>query len=166
MAQEISKLNVIERIELVYDYNWHIQFIKLKQIIVDNFTQKLIVMSFQILDSEKNAIKLRDLDAEVGLLWNKPIDPKYYCTPFEKRGDGVDAIFSEGVNWFDSLGWNIHFHKVNSWSEARDTYYASAGKLAKGNGEKYQIYCQIYKPYFQLIDHWESKGYTPHFVME
>jgi hypothetical protein len=37
---------------------------------------------------------------------------------------------------------------------------ADCGMMSK-NGEKFDIYLEIMKPYFNLIKYWEDKGYLP-----
>lgn len=119
-------------------------------------------MGFQILNDKKEALSLNQLDEEVAVLWNKQVDPKQYATPNPKKEGDLTGV-SEGVNWFDSLGFKIHTQRhlsSVSWSTLISEYYADAGKMSSGSGAKYEVFCLIYRPYFSLIDHWATKGYT------
>lgn len=114
-------------------------------------------MGFKILNEAGQALTMKELDQQAAELWNKTVDPKWYAAPHQPV---PGKMFSEGTNWFDSLGWKIHQHKCVTWNNLRDEYKADAGRMSS-NGVEFDIYIEIFEPYFKLIAHWESKGYKP-----
>ncbi len=120
-------------------------------------------MSFQILDSNNNAIPIKDLDAEACLLWNKDTHPKWYAYPeiepteyptpeYKSRW----AFISSTTNWFDKIGWLIH-DGMESWDDIRNYLLDPFKEFPK---EEIEQYLPVYG-YINLINHWESKGYKP-----
>ncbi len=132
-------------------------------------------MSFQILTSDKQGININALDAEACAFWNKPVQPKSYCTP--REGTAEHHYMDSGVNWFDSIGWNIHSNNsINhkrydgtiTWQMVKESMcliQIDVLKLLNESDElilrKIKFNKEYLKPYFDLIDHWEAKGYIP-----
>lgn len=117
-------------------------------------------MSFQILASDDTPIPVNDLDKEAAEFWNTPLDGKWYASP----NKGLTS-----VNWFDSIGWNIH-HPTVTWTSGWNNVKCSMmavqtaeyGMLPLEKQQEKLVYANAYlKPYFDLIDHWASKGYIP-----
>lgn len=128
-------------------------------------------MSFQILNKEGEAISLNSLDIEAGKFWHgeqfQP-DKKYYCLPPE---------FPFGANWFDVIGYMIHSPMGNytsGWNNVKCSLWTLhiRGDYDKAMGEfdvlanEIKQAIEYLRPFFALIDHWESKGYQPKQVNE
>lgn len=117
-------------------------------------------MSFQIKDSTGNLLTMKQLDTEAAEFWKKEINPKYYASP-------TDSMWS--TNWFDSIGYNIHSpntREMKNWGNVKDSllFLQLSGFMNKTVEEQLEKLKEInvyLKPYIELINHWESKGYTP-----
>lgn len=125
-------------------------------------------MSFQIWDSEGKALTMKQLDIEVAQFWHPDdptVDPKWYSSP---QGNS-------GSNWFDTIGWAIHSpmskFSGNPWKNVKITLWIIQTEDSWDNDEE-KMTKEILaskrwlKPYFELIDHWASKGYTPKTLLE
>lgn len=114
-------------------------------------------MGFQIVNKDKEAISLNDLDKEAADFWKKELLPKSYSSP--------QVGFS---NWFDAIGWSIDTMRYTSsgWEEVKCRMMQLLTcdfalikeeeqiiRLKKAN--------KYLKPYFDLIDFWISLGYEP-----
>jgi hypothetical protein len=122
-------------------------------------------MSFRILNSKNEPIKINDLDKEAAMLWNKEVKKKYYATPLHTEDLSFPESFrmeSINTNWFDKIGWAIHYYKLETWKEIRDNILQPFEELPI---EETLLYEPI-KAYLSLIELWESKGYKPQFVNE
>lgn len=120
-------------------------------------------MAFQIRNSLGEPISLHQLDIEASEFWGKPISTKKYAQPYTSSTD-----------WFDSIGWAIS-NPVTLWKPGWENIKNSLW-LIQANGLYKELYSfsnlctsleitqAFLKPYFDLIDYWESKGYTPHQV--
>ena len=114
-------------------------------------------MGFQILNADKTPIAINDLDKEAADFWKMPVHPRWYVAPYES-----------GNNWFDSIGYAIHNpdNYTKGWDNVKCTLYnCHTGDLAMltfdQQVERLKRTNEFLMPYFYLIDHWESKGYTP-----
>ena len=123
-------------------------------------------MGFQILDKDGNAIIINDLDKEACDFWKQEYDPKFYASPKEMWG-----------NWFDVIGYKIHNpidpNYTKGWGNVKhNMLLVSVGGLYQQVGNIHELHTKIsgvnnyLLPYFQLIDHWESKGYQPKKVID
>lgn len=112
-------------------------------------------MSFQILDSQKQPIIINELDKEAAEFWQIPVDPRMYAK-----------------DWFDIIGYRIHNpidpRYTSGWNNVKhNMLLVSVGGLYEhiGNPEAMTKAMEgihkFLKPYFDLIDHWAAKGYTP-----
>lgn len=75
--------------------------------------------SFQILNTNGQALTMKELDKEAAEFWGKEVNPKYYANPFPNKVADEGASLSEKIriqsenarnnvsNWFDIIGWNI-----------------------------------------------------------
>lgn len=123
-------------------------------------------MSFKILNSEGEAINIHELDAEAAAFWDKEVDEKWYATPFKPL---KNATMRERMdhhrmnnNWFDTIGWQIHYKQCTTWDEVRINLIGP--NLVAEYG--YKMVAQTYLPWLSLISYWEQKGYKPVFVDE
>lgn len=119
-------------------------------------------MGFQILNKDNQALTIKELDAEAAAFWGNAVDEKFYATPD-----------SEGFwgNWFDMIGYKIHNPKDNyttGWGNVKHSVLiGSVGGSYKDLLDEKAFAIRIkgiqeyLKPYFELIDHWEAKGYSP-----
>lgn len=116
-------------------------------------------MGFQILDASGKAISINLLDEEAAKFWGKEVKAKEYAYPQPEFTNpdnltGLDLVKAkfryqawEIHNWFDIIGWAIAKQGGN-WDEVRKYFDGCSTEGA-------------FKPYFDLIAYWESKGYTP-----
>lgn len=115
-------------------------------------------MAFQIQTPEGVAIPLNKLDEEAATFWKLPVHPKSYVAPSSSK-----------ENWFDAIGWYISSPRVyytTGWNNVKCNIYS----ILLMDLALYPIDVQMLKikeasdyakPYFDLIDHWEEKGYIP-----
>lgn len=100
-----------------------------------------MAVGFQILDENKEAIDINALDVEAASFFNVEVDKERYAAPA-----------GYGFNWYDSIGWRIAFGPENaSWAEVKkdwltDDYFKNRPEIDW---------------LVNLVNHWESKGYTP-----
>jgi len=115
--------------------------------------------AFQILDKENNPISINELDQQAAEFWNVEIHPKWYASPSETSG-----------NWYDNIGWYIanQGHCTSGWNNVKVSMITSsmesaANRILKGEqtDASIQVIMEWYKPYYDLIDHWEALGYQP-----
>ena len=108
-------------------------------------------MSFQILDRNKKAVTLQKLDEIAAELWNVPLKEKEYAVPYPReafpKGFEGEMRYAMLLNWYDVIGWAIHFKKTKEWAGALEYL-----KLTKES------------PYVKLVRHFEYLGYTPKYV--
>lgn len=117
-------------------------------------------MGFQIHNKEGISLTILQLDAEVAEFWNKPIHDKNYATPKKH---------ATSINWFDNIGYNIHSPHVNytsGWNNVKcsllSVQTAEYGMLDVETQLRKLVFANEYlKPYFELIDYWNSLGYIP-----
>jgi hypothetical protein len=135
-------------------------------------------MGFQILNTEGKSISINELDAEAASFWNKPVHPKRYANPIPQseidKSEGILKAQLETVtNWVDSIGWHINKPQIE-WTSGWDNIKCSMWTLSVCDwgmvimqpefgdiASKIEGVKQYLKPYFDLIDYWKSKGYTP-----
>lgn len=118
--------------------------------------------AFQILNKDNQPISLGELDQQAGLFWNQELDPKYYAQP-----DGNPL-----GNWFDTIGWGIAhpgnklYYGLNTWEPIKQQMFeVHTPSMINLSPEAAGVTCcklfRGLKPYFDLMDHWSSLGYTP-----
>ena len=117
---------------------------------------------FEIHDPSGNAIDLRILDKEACEFWNVESHPRLWAHPDQK------TFYTN--SWFDSIGWAIanpsgHFKK---WMAVKCTLWQiQSANLLKVLHDtpamlaEIEVIDKFLKPYFELADYWESKGYIP-----
>jgi hypothetical protein len=130
---------------------------------------------FQIHNSLGESIPINKLDEQAAAFWDKPVHPKRYATPY-KPEPGEDTksvqsiVNSQRGNWFDTIGWNIASPKVeytDGWDNVKESMFSvcmigDAKHLFTDHMNAVIGGARLYlKPYFDLIDHWESMGYKP-----
>lgn len=136
-------------------------------------------MSFQILDSNNVPVVINALDIEAAEFWNKPVDKKQYANPRPLTGNEFDDAMACSTNWFDMIGYNIHKPEIegygDSWIAVKMSmfqvcfnydlydYFGTQKdhKTVEAVEKRIQLILNRHKPYFDLIDHWQSKGYKP-----
>lgn len=128
-------------------------------------------MSFQILNKEGVAVPIKQLDVEAAKFWGKEVDLKWYADPSPKDTD----VFKRKTNWFDTIGYIIHNPEVEytkGWDNVKcslwvlhtQNLYNKSLEVIKDMAE--YLMQEHLKPYYDLIDHWEAKGYQPKQIKE
>lgn len=110
-------------------------------------------MAFQILDSNKEPIKLSKLDLIACELWGIEVDRKWYAQPTEER---------YAMNWFDKIGWLISEGVGNNWLELKVRIMAPF--FEKGYTKEQMTTIPEFASiggHIKLIEVWERMGYTP-----
>jgi hypothetical protein len=120
-------------------------------------------MGFMILNKDSKPISMNELDREACEFWH-PDDPtpdaKFYSSP---NGMGFN-------NWFDVIGWAIHSPKHNNyssgWNNVKITLWTMHTRRAYSMDLEETIELiksarRFIEPFYNLIDHWASKSYTP-----
>lgn len=126
-------------------------------------------MGFEILNTEKQPILINELDKDAATLWNKEVDARHYAHPKPTTGDEVQDAMYLSMNWFDYVGYNIHAnqaaytknYKQMTWDMVKESLLLTQFNVVKGTAQQLENMRMYLKPYFDLIDLWESKGYTP-----
>lgn len=124
--------------------------------------------AFEIHDKEGKAMLIADLDAEACALWGKEVHPKEYAYPQHKPEKFASykeefEFYTGKENWFDKIGWRIANHNLD-WEELK--------AVILWPFLKHEIPLEEIKSYpaiwgfIELIDLWESKGYTPVSIKE
>lgn len=119
-------------------------------------------MGFQIHNSNKEPIPISTLDAEAATFWGKELQSNKYAHPTDKLPSS---------NWFDTIGWCINNPQSN-WTSGWDNVKCSLTNIQTADlalilFDTTQLELRLMsirgylKPYFDLIDHWEAKGYKP-----
>lgn len=118
-------------------------------------------MGFQIVNKDNQAIAINELDNEACLFWQFECDAKWYASPKDQWG-----------NWFDMIGYKIHNpidpNYTTGWDNVKHnmllvsvgSFYKYVGNEEEMNKNMAGVHAYL-KPYFELIDHWQSKGYQP-----
>lgn len=119
-------------------------------------------MSFQIHSPEGIEISLNALDLEACEFWKVEYDEKQYAHP------NIENYYT--TNWFDAIGWAIHHpgDYTKGWDDVKCTLWTiQARPLYKELWDEEALLEEIrairvyLAPYYELIDHWETKGYKP-----
>lgn len=124
-------------------------------------------MSFQIINQAGEPLTMHQLDEEAATFWGKPVEKKSYASP---------GAMSQKTNWFDAIGYNIHNPEVTGWGQdwkavkmsmtqvhfnfALSDYF-SADHSTEALKKRLDGALAYNKDYFDLIDHWDAKGYKP-----
>lgn len=122
--------------------------------------------AFQILDSNGKPMPINVLDIEAANFWNVEIHPKSYAAPKCAFG-----------HWYDNIGWAIAHqthvldYGLNNWNTIKQYMLeCHTGPFVELSPEAAGVSCcgimRTLKPYFDLIDHWKSLGYTPKQIKE
>lgn len=123
-------------------------------------------MGFQILNSEGKAIPINKLDEEIAMFWGKEVHPKEYATPLhEPKFLSYKESFEfhwRNNNWFDLLGWYIHYDKITTMQSLKDRYIAPFVKIPIDE----LMQEPTFKKYYNLLDLWIEKGYIPNPVAD
>ena len=125
---------------------------------------------FQILNAEGVAIPINKIDREVAEFWgNKCLDNEY-AKPLsrDKFPEGIKGSleYYQQTNWFDKIGWLIK-DEWCTWKSLKGDIIACQKDLIAESlfnddfMELVKLFRELYKPWFDLIDHFKSKGYTP-----
>lgn len=118
-------------------------------------------MSFKILDINNNAVAIAELDADAAAFWGKDVHDRQYATPYTPKPNLTMKERFEfhimNLNWFDKIGWVIHFDKCTTWEQVRIALMGP--NMIKEYG--YAMVAYTYLPYLSLITYWENNGYTP-----
>jgi len=130
-------------------------------------------MGFQIKTKDGIALTMSELDKEACEFWDKEVHNKNYATPNIDEG--------HVGNWFDIIGYSIHnpANYTSGWNNIALTLiniFIVDLMINCRNKEKVEVTSvedatkrlvtvhTFTAPYIALINHWMSKGYTPHKV--
>lgn len=126
-------------------------------------------MSFQLQSSPEGiAIPINDLDKEASEFWKVDFDSKHYAHPFVAYCAPSENHYTN--NWFDTIGWAIHHPEMytKGWNDVRCTLWIIQAKSLYANlysteafNKDLENIRKFLQPYYELIAHWESKGYKP-----
>jgi hypothetical protein len=130
-------------------------------------------MEFQIHDEAGKAITMRQLDNEAREFWKLETTEKnkgYSAYP----DVNLDLTVMDNIrkalmnNWFDIIGRTIADHaECKEWKNVKyKMYMVLIPESFPTKSYEFQIVYiksvnELCKPYFELIDLWESKGYKP-----
>jgi hypothetical protein len=137
--------------------------------------------AFKIQNSLGEAITINELDKEAAEFWHKEVKERQYANPTPPFSnidnlEGIELtkakakhISYEQNNWFDTIGWHIANPKCNytsGWDNIKCSilvlHLEEFGTLPLVDQmERLQFANEYVKPYFELIDHWKTKGYKP-----
>lgn len=117
-------------------------------------------MSFQILKNNE-PLPINQLDKEAAEFWNKKPHNKQYAHPYDYPTNGsfkerMNCSWMLSNNWFDFIGYNIHYSQATTWDEVRE----SISNIFDGD-----INNLVVKPHMELITHWEELEYVPKYVV-
>ncbi len=131
---------------------------------------------FQILDENKKAISISELDRQACELWNKEVHPKNYAYPQHKPDSFPTeeyksswAFNSTLINWYDKIGWLIAYHCCESWEEVDKLVMEPFLKIEGITEQDIFEIRNEWTPiagYIKLIELWKSKNYTPKCVKD
>lgn len=124
-------------------------------------------MGFQILDKNGNAMAINAIDKEICEFFGVEQHKKWYASP-PIEDDSFKAKWNK-INWFDYIGWMIHYDKIDSWDKMTDKMIEPFQELLikEGYTEKQQqiefLKTQLHsdKFYFELIEKFKNQGYIP-----
>lgn len=119
-------------------------------------------MSFEIHSSSGKVIHPKDLDQEACDLWLIAIDSRHYAHP---------PLENHWTNsWYANIGWAIEnpYDAEKGWEDVKSVLWTIQARSlykvlykAKEREEELAEIGIFLEPYFDLIDHWQSKGYIP-----
>lgn len=109
-------------------------------------------MEFQILDSNKNAITIGNLDREAADFFGVEFDDKLYACPKGKRG----------LDWFNWIGYSIARQPKKGNREWREIIgdMTSTCAICKDKDEFFKDFENL-RELIELCFHWKAKGYIP-----
>jgi len=117
-------------------------------------------MGFQILNAERVALSINDLDREACAFWGVEYNDRKYARPKMEDGDVLDT------NWFDCVGLYIHAQRRKDKPE-RDVEWCSVLGLMMGylllkkSSQEVAVSIDAYwQPFISLVRHWNDKKYT------
>lgn len=103
--------------------------------------------AFQILNKDKEAMIINQIDEEVAQFWGKEVHKKNYCNPSQRvftNPEGLESIKDDMIgNWFDQICWYITSCKEEiTWENVlKNMLEPKLHYLFKGNGDN--IECTI-----------------------
>lgn len=134
---------------------------------------------FQIRDKELNPIPIKQLDAEAAEFWHfdSSKNPRSYAEPPKEWPEGTSElrkVIDAPINWFDSIGWHITNPSIfvddanpMTWSKVKRSMIIQIFDVETDDCRQLEfLRTEYFKHYFALINHWNSKGYTPFRVAE
>lgn len=128
-------------------------------------------MNFQILDANKNPISLIQLNQEAAEIWNLEPHSKYYVKPSNNH-----------LNWFEIIGLAIttKTNYYSGWKDVVNNLWENQSEGTNIQGgfnketntlddisivpmplERFNEIVKYLKPFIDLINHWNKKGYQP-----
>lgn len=126
---------------------------------------------FQILDKEGNAIPINTIDEMVCEYWKVPVKKDSYAMPLTRDKFPKDIKGSMEYhmqqNWYDKIGWLISQDKHVTWKSLKGDIIACQKDLLAESlynddiMDLIKILRELYKPWLDLINHFESLGYQP-----
>ncbi len=126
-------------------------------------------MNFQILDANKNPISLIQLNQEAAEFWNLEPSSKYYVKPSKNHLNWFDVIGGAIINkrnyysgWTDVVNnlWEAQSEGINiQGGFNKETNTLDDISIIPMTSERFNNIVEYLKPYIDLINHWNKKGY-------
>lgn len=132
-------------------------------------------MGFQIRFPNGEPIPLETLNAEAANLWNIGIARDAVKYVFPQTPKGTDIGYDEETSWFEIIELGIEYPEVIGgtpvyprWTDIKESLFN--GQVISGSiwdMKAEDIVRDVsrtilfLKPYYELIDLWQSKGYIP-----
>jgi hypothetical protein len=132
-------------------------------------------MSFQIRNSEGEAISIKRLDNEAFEFWatGESQSNQFYASPvkYEEGKYNRDIEYTKRVlqlNWFDRIGGAIHnTETTGDWGMAKEKILEPWLKHFKADEVlENPEFDEDVNSFMRLISHWESLGYKPFYIKD
>lgn len=123
-------------------------------------------MGFQIVNIEGQEIPLERLDNEISNLWSVPLVEGDYVSPHPED----HKIYGEITNWKDYICYHIEYPKpCIDWTTVRyrlmSSYVSNLALLSEDDRiSLIKSANEDLRPYYAVIDYWESKEYQPVYI--
>lgn len=120
-------------------------------------------MSWEIINPAGSVLTIAQLNREARTLW-KTEGTNGFAQPLHEPGLENEHPL-DIANWYDRVGGGIHNSETaGNWEEVKDKIIEPwLGLCLTEDIARKQ---PGVKPYLELIDHWDSKGYKPMYIKD